>query len=94
MNFIQNKTDYGVLGSQVSERETDEQCELLIELDEKFSPLEDDTDRCILYEITKFKLMEGAPANFWDQYIDFFDLGDKLNIRKELIDERALDRKW
>lgn len=36
--------------------------------------------------------MEGASANFWDQYIDFFELGDKLNVRKELIDERALDR--
>ena len=73
---------------------TDEQYELLIEMDEKFSPTSNDTDRCILYEVTGYKhLEENDNSEFWDQYIDFFALGDNLNIRQDRIDTRALDTK-
>ena len=54
---------------------TEEQRELLSEIREKFKPDEIVADLCILYEITNYK-DESAEPDFWDMYMDFFELGD------------------
>ena len=41
---------------------------------EKFDPVEIVADLCILYEVTGYQ-DESADADFWDQYMDFFELG-------------------
>lgn len=58
---------------------TDEQKELLTEIREKFDPVEIVADLCILYEVTSYK-DESAESDFWDQYMDFFELGNDENL--------------
>ena len=48
-------------------------------------------DLCILYEITNYK-DESAEPDFWDMYMDFFELGDDQNfIRALRMDEASLE---
>ena len=50
-------------------------------------------DTCILYEITKYK-DESVDDDFWDTYMDFFELGEDENlIRGDKLDLRALSKK-
>ena len=58
---------------------TEEQRELLSEIREKFKPEDIVADLCILYEITNYK-DESAEPDFWDMYMDFFELGDDQNF--------------
>ena len=53
---------------------TAEQKELLQEIRDKFDPVEIVADLCILYEVTGYR-DESADADFWHQYMDFFELG-------------------
>ena len=61
---------------------TEEQKKLLNEIREKFKPDEIVADLCILYEITSYK-DESAEADFWDMYMDFYELGDDQNFIRE-----------
>lgn len=71
---------------------TDEQKKMLNEIRQKFDPVNVVADTCILYEVTDFK-DESAAEDFWEQYMDFFELGgDEIIIKDERMDERALDR--
>ena len=48
------------------------------------------TDLCILYEVTSYK-DESAEVDFWDQYMDFFELGNDENlIRADRMEDKAL----
>ena len=71
---------------------TDEQKKLLREIREKFDPVNIVADTCILYEVTEFK-DDSANDEFWEQYMDFFELGDddKL-IRDSKIVMEALTK--
>ena len=70
---------------------TDQQRELIDEIREKFDPKEVVADLCILYEVTAYK-DESAEANFWEGYMDFFELGaDENLVRFDNLDERALE---
>ena len=47
-------------------------------------------DLCILYEVTGYQ-DESADADFWNQYMDFFELGKDENlIRKDKMQTAAL----
>ena len=69
---------------------TEEQRELLYEIREKFDPVDIVADLCILYEVTGYQ--DGsADADFWHQYMDFFELGEDENlIRQDRMEEEAL----
>ena len=54
---------------------TGEQMELLREIREKFDPDDIVADLCILYEVTGYK-DSSADSDFWNQYMDFFELGN------------------
>ena len=73
----ENSSDVLVEGryNLVNEDElTPEQRELLREIREKFDPDEIVADLCILYEVTGYQ-DESADVDFWNQYMDFFELG-------------------
>ena len=59
---------------------------------EQFNPEEIVADLCIMYEATGFK-HESAESDFWDQYMDFAELGDDANlIKNSKMDDRALTK--
>ena len=48
-------------------------------------------DLCILYEVTGYK-DESAETDFWEQYMDFFELGNDENlIRQDKMETAALE---
>ena len=71
---------------------TDEQKKMLNEIRQKFDPVNVVADTCILYEVTDYK-DESAADDFWEQYMDFFELGgEEVMIKDENLDERALEK--
>ena len=50
-------------------------------------------DTCILYEVTEYK-DESAADDFWEQYMDFFELGEDTDFLKEsrIEDQSALTK--
>ena len=71
-------------------RLTDDQKALLSELRDKFDPDVNISDACLMYEITGYK-DKSADNDFWNSYIDFFELGNDENmVRIGRLDERAL----
>ena len=67
---------------------TQDQIKLLVEIREKFEPKEIVADMCILYEVTNFKEALEDDDEFWEQYMDFDELG---LVNKSKMDLRALD---
>ena len=68
-----------------------DQKELLQAIRTSFSPEEDLTDKCIMYEITGFQLDQNENPDFWELYQDFAKLGDDTKLLQESkIDKRAL----
>ena len=77
---------------------------LILEIREKFRPMETVTDKCILYEVTKYR-DESAEAGFWEQYDEFAELAteDTLVMKSkisagdakkvELIEQANSDRR-
>ena len=61
---------------------TEEQRELLNEIRDKFDPVDIVADLCILSEVTNYK-DKSADPDFWDQYMDFSELGDDTNLIRE-----------
>ena len=71
---------------------TDEQNDLLEEIDQLFRPEQNDADRCILYEVTHYQ-HESATETFWSQYDDYSELGcDKL-VNDKRMDAGAVIKK-
>ena len=71
-------------------RLTDDQKALLSELRDKFDPDANISDACLMYEITGYK-DKSADEDFWNSYIDFFELGNDENmVRIDRLDDRAL----
>ncbi len=68
---------------------TDEQNDLLEEIDELFKPEENDADRCILYEVTQYQ-HESAPDNWWNQYDDYNELGCDNLVNGKRMDAGAV----
>ena len=71
---------------------TDEQNDLLEEIDELFKPEENDADRCILYEVTQYQ-HESAPDNWWNQYDDYNELGCDNLVNGKRLNARAVHNK-
>ena len=70
---------------------TDDQKALLKEIQGKFDPLNNVSDVCILYEVTGYK-DESTEEDFWDQYLDYFELGNDQNlVKKNKLDLRSLN---
>ena len=102
IDSLANSTDgnsdaltHGRYSAVIEEQLTDEQKELLEEIREKFDPVEVVTDLCILYEVTNYK-DESAESDFWEQYMDFFELGNDENMirsDKMNVDALAPDRR-
>ena len=70
---------------------------LLTEIRSQFDPQEIVADLCILYEVTGYK-DDSSQEDFWDQYMDFFELGDEtitaMNVEdlSKLIDSYIEDK--
>ena len=71
---------------------------MIQEIRSQFDPEAKVADLCILYEVTGYK-DECSQDEFWDQYVDFFELGDEKvtamnaedlgKLIDELIEEEA-----
>ena len=78
-----------MLGDQLyiyDAKHTELQRALLQEIQDKFDPEEIVADLCILYEVTNYK-DESAEADFWDQYMDFYELGDDEGLVRLSLNE-------
>ena len=78
INMEEPLTD-GRLADLDDERLTEDQIMLLKSIREKFNPDEVVADVCMLYEISGFQ-DETTEPDFWDEYMDFFELGNDENM--------------
>ena len=90
-------TEPGMLYADIDidndDRLTSQMRELLKEIRERFKPETDEHDKMVLYEVTNFKDESNCPADFWEQYEDFAELGNEKLTNTKKIDLRALTKK-